>query len=203
MDTAKLAAIEWGSRFESFSEDALGTLRLYDERCTELGTSSFNTGPIRFTVAKKMELEHAGKDALRSMSMAFRQVWMSGEPAQFHVVLRLLRENVDPSVTHEPGALAILAELGRRFREANRQEMMKHVWADKPMGKPIRVFRARQVIEDWFYSGPFHTDGEKVKRVRSWSPIAYEWSFIKAVIAVMDPILDLHVIVASILAAER
>jgi hypothetical protein len=69
----------------------------------------------------------------------------------------------------------------------------------RPGGKPKDVIRARQVIEDWLYSGPFHAKKDKIERVKRWSPTAYEFTVTKAIHAVVGVMWELQIIVMGAL----
>jgi hypothetical protein len=191
-----------GARFESFGSDDLRKLRLYARLCRELGESTFLNDDVSFNFgAEGDRLTHAGSDALRSMSMSFRQLWMQDEDAQFHRIHRILRQAVKPS-SDGTDVVAVLDELGRRHRQARREVMMKHVWVDDPVGVPKQTFDAERVINDWLYGGQFHSDPEAAARVQSWSPVAYEWSLIKALQEVIGVLFELHLLVVAALAAR-
>ncbi len=197
-----LARLDWSQRFEPFGKEDADLLARYDGLAAELGGRSFFAQPQRLSFKAAPDesyerVEHAGEDALRSMAMTFRRLWLKKEPARFEAVLRLLRDHT-ACTADGLEARRLLDIVGARFRIATRAELMKHVWDDDPFGEPIRVFRARQVIDDWFYAGPFHEDPERAKRVRAWSPAAYEWSFIKAVHEVAVVIWELQVVVSGI-----
>lgn len=199
---AAVASDGWGARFDSLTPEELGSLRLYDRLCRELGESTFFSERATFKFgAEGEQLGHAGADALRSMSMSFRQLWMPKEPAQFHRVLGILRRRTKPH-SGDLDTRAVLDELGRRYRSARREVMMKHVWADDPVGEPKDTFDAERVIEDWLNGGRFHSDADAEARVASWSPLAYEWSLIKALHGVAGVMWELHFVVISVLASE-
>lgn len=188
-----------GSHFEPFTSGDLRVLELYDRLCGELGESTFFNAKVMFRFGPGTELIHAGFDALRSMAMSFRQLWLQKEPAQFHRVLRVLREHAKPA----SGAfdiVVVLDGLGRRYKAARREVLMKHVWEGDPFGEAKETFDAERVINDWLNSGLFHTDNEAVARVTSWSPTAYEFSVIKALHHVTGVMWELHLVVVAALA---
>lgn len=202
-----LAATNWSDRFESFSETELERLLLYTALATGLAHEEFHQQPLRLSVKASPEesytrVEHAGHTQLRSMTMVFRQLWENGERAEFQSVRALLRKRAREA---EGGAntVLLLDLLGKRYKAAARAEMMRHVWADDPMGKPKEVFRARQVINDWLYAGPFHTDPEKVARVQSWSQPAYTYSLAEAIRRVAAVMWELDLIVQGALPPGR
>jgi hypothetical protein len=200
-----LVETNWTSRFESFTDDELRRLRLYDQLADELGRRSFFSSPQRLSVKLSVEesysrLEHAGEDSLRSMAMTFRHVWQPGEPANFDSIRSLLRSRAAPSRAGAE-AVGLLDVLGKRFKEARREEMMKHVWEDDPMGKPKKVFRASQVVDDWINGYAFHKDSDKAERVASWSPTQYEWTLTKAINEFAGVIWELHIVVMGALSA--
>lgn len=197
----RLAATDWSCRFESFSARDFELLALYDELASDLGRAGFFSQPQTLSVkaaddGSYEKLEHAGADALRSMTMTFRQLWSPKEPARFQKILAVLRTHALSEQTTD-----LLDEIGVAYRRATRQVHMKHVWKDDPMGAPIEEFRASDIIDDWFYSGPFHTDRTKQARVNSWSPTAYEWSLIKAINEIAGVMWQLRSVVAGVLAA--
>lgn len=201
-----LAATEWNERFAPLSPAQLRQLRRYDELAHELGRSAFLSERLTFSVKASPEesyqrLEHAGYDALRSMSMSFRQLWNDGEPARFQTVRQLLRDNALPP-GDEADVRLLLDVLGARFKDATRAEMMRIVWPDDPMGEPKEVIRARQVIDDWLYSGAFHADPDRIARVERWSPTAYEFTLAKALHGVVAVMWELHVVVEGALEAH-
>lgn len=202
-----LVETDWNSRFESFTDDELRRLRLYDQLAPELGRRSFFSSPQRLSVKSSAEesysrLDHAGEDSLRSMAMTFRHLWQPGEPANFESIRSLLRDRAAPS---PPGAEAVklLDVLGKRFKDVRRKEMLKHVWADEPMGKPIKVFRATQVVDDWLNGYAFHKDTDKAERVASWSATQYEWSLIKAIHDFAGVMWELHIVLMGAVAAAE
>jgi hypothetical protein len=91
--------------------------------------------------------------------------------------------------------VVLLDVLGDRYKTAAREVMMKGVWGDDPIGEPKDVVRARQVIEDWLYSGPFHAKKDKIERVKRWSPTSYEFTLAKAIHAVVGVMWELQIIV--------
>lgn len=202
-----LVETDWSSRFESFTEDELRTLRLYDRLAHELGQRTFFQSPQRLSVKASDEesyerLEHAGEDSLRSMAMTFRQLWQQGEPANFESVRAILRRRVAPSAEGAE-ALALVDALGRSYKDARREVLMKHVWQDDPMGKPKEVFRTARVVDDWLNGFAFHSDADKAKRVESWSPTSYEWSLIKAINDLAGVMWEMHIVVMGALAAVQ
>jgi hypothetical protein len=162
-------------RFESLTAPELLTLTRYHELCTAIGGSTFFSHPIRLAVKASPEesyerVDHAGEDPLRSMAMWFRQLWMAKETTRFQAVLTILRRSVDSTHPDAPQIEAILDHLGTRHRHARRASLMKHVYADDPMGAPIRDFRAEQVIDDWLYGGAFHFDPRRRARALVVAP---------------------------------
>lgn len=200
-----LASTDWRGRFDDFDETELRRLRLYDKLAHELGHSSFFSQPLTFSVKASPEeryrrLEHAGHDALRSMTMTFRQLWSNKEPARFEAIRALLRNRALPA--HDRVEVVPLLDLlGSRLKQAAAGEMMKHVWKDDPFGTPIEVTYARQVIDDWLYAGPFHADEEKIERVERWSPETYEFTLAKAIRSVSYVFWELHIVVGGALRA--
>jgi len=197
-----LAKTNWSGRFDSFSEDERERLRLYSSLAAELGQEDFHQEPLRFSVKASPEesyqrLEHAGRTQLRSMAMVFRQLWMQSEPARFNDMRNLLRRRALPEGGED--VVVMLDILGARYKAASREVMMKNVWEHDSMGEPISVVRAEQVIDDWLYSGPFHTDPEKVERVKSWSKDPYEYSLAKSIRGLAAVMWELDLIVQDAL----
>jgi hypothetical protein len=82
-----LLELDWTGRFESFDADERGQLQLYDSLPSELGGRSFFAHPQVLSLKAGpdggfQDLQHAGEDSLRSMTMTFRQLWMDNEPAR-------------------------------------------------------------------------------------------------------------------------
>lgn len=203
-----LAAMDVRVRFKSFADPDLDLLIRYHHVCRALSSSTFFTNPIRLSVKAASDesyerLDHAGRDPLRSMAMDFRQLWMKKEPTRFHAILGVLRRGVSPAEPDAEHTLAVLAHLGRRHRDECRTGLMKHVWADDPMGPPIREFTAEQVIDDWLYGGAFHFDADAADRVASWSPVSYEWSLVKGLVALAQVCWELDVLVSAIIERQR
>jgi hypothetical protein len=203
----RIVAVDWSHRFELFDEAELRRLRLYDKLAQDLGRSSFFAAPLSLSVKASPEgsyqhLEHAGYDALRSMMMTFRQLWITKEPARFDATRALLRSHALPA-QDGVDAVEILDEIGTRFKLATSEVMMKDVWEDDPVGEPIDVIRACQVIDDWLYAGAFHTDEEKAERVGRWSPSTYEFTFAQAIHNVAYVMWELQVVAGSVLAAAE
>jgi len=198
-----IATERWADRFEPFTKKEQSTLRLFTGLARDLGEEEFHQEPLRLSVKASPEesyarLEHAGRTQLRSMTMVFRQLWSPSEPAEFGKVLAILRERVKASAEGAE-ALKLLDILEESYEQASDAEMMRHVWEHDPMGKPKEVFTAKQVIRDWLYSGPFHTDKARAERVKSWSKVQYEYSLIKAVIGLAGPMWELSLVVQGAL----
>jgi hypothetical protein len=202
-----LASTDWHGRFAPFTTPQLRQLRRYHELAHELGRSSFFSQRLTFSVKASPEesyqrLEHAGYDALRSMSMSFRQLWDAKEPARFDAVRQLLRDHALPP-RYQVDVRVLLDVLGSRFKAATRSDMMRIVWEDHPLGKPKEVIRARQVIDDWLYSGPFHADEERIARVERWSSKAYEFTLAKALHAIVGVLWELLIVVGAVLEDQQ
>jgi hypothetical protein len=202
-----LVSMDVRSRFESFDDSERNLMVRYHEVCRALGSSTFFSNPVRLSVKAAPDesyerLDHAGRDPLRSMTMDFRQLWMKKEPVRFHAVLGLLRRRA-VSAPLADNTEAILDLLGRRHRRERGVGLMKHVWADDPMGPPIREFTAEQVIDDWLNGGAFHFDADAADRVASWSPAAYEWSLVKAVRGIAGVCWELDILVGAIVEYQR
>lgn len=203
-----LAAMDVRPRFESFDDSDLDLLVRYHHVCGALGSSTFFSNPVRFSVKAAPDdsyerLDHAGRDPLRSMAMDFRQLWMKKEPARFHAILNVLRRGISPASPLADNTRAVLDYLGHRHRDERQTSLMKHVWHDDPMGPPIREFTAEQVIDDWLYGGAFHFEAGAARRVASWSPVAYEWSLVKAVTHIAGVCWELNLLVGAIIEHER
>jgi hypothetical protein len=132
------------------------------------------------------------------MTMSFRQLWDNKEPTRFEAIRDLLRSHALPA-RGGVDVVVLLDVLGGRYKEATRAVMLKGVWAHDPMGEPKDVICARQVIEDWLYSGPFHAKKDKIERVERWSPTAYEFTLTKAIHAVVGVMWELQIIVMGAL----
>jgi hypothetical protein len=202
-----LASIDWHGRFAPFTTTQLRQLRRYHELAHELGRSSFFSQRLTFSVKASPEesyqrLEHAGNDALRSMSMSFRQLWDAKEPARFDAVRQLLRDHA-LLPRDQVDVRVLLDVLGSRFKAATRSDMMRIVWEDDPMGKPKEVIRARHVIDDWLYSGPFHADEERIARVERWSSKAYEFTLAKALHTIVGVLWELQIVVGGVLEDQQ
>jgi hypothetical protein len=201
-----LLALDWAGRFESFNADELRRLELYDSLAVELGERPFFAQPQVLTLkagpdGSSQDLQHAGEDPLRSMAMTFRQLWMTGEPAEFQGVRGMLRKRAK-SPRDRVDVVVPLDELGRRYRDATREVRMKDVDRADPFGEPLRVHRARQVIDDWLYSGPFHTEPARVQRVQAWSRPGYEWALVESINEIASVMWELHLVVRGALAAS-
>lgn len=200
-----LAELDWAGRFESFDPSERQILRRYHELAQDLGQRPFFAKLQRLAFKASPEesyerLEHAGDDALRSMTMTFRQLWMVREPARFETVRGVLRKRAAPQ-RGDVDVTRLLDELGRRYSRARKDEMMRHVWIDDPMGEPKEIFVAEQVIDDWLYGGTFHSDDGRAKRVRSWSKTQYEWSLIKSINALAAVMWELDIVVGGVVSA--
>jgi hypothetical protein len=198
-----LAGTDWHGRFESFDAAETRRLRLYDALASELGQEKFFSKPQRLSVKASAEdsyqrFEHAGKEALRSMTMVFRQLWQDGEPARYETIRSLLRTHAKPT-PRGTEAVALLDLLGSRFKRERRHVLMSHVWEDDPVGEPIRVFRAARVLDDWFNGVLFHPDEHKARSVRAWSPTAYEYSAVKSINRIAGVMWELHLVVMGVL----
>lgn len=198
-----LVETDWSGRFESFNAADVRRLRLYDRLASDLGHASFFAQPQRLSAKASAEesyerFEHAGTDTLRSMTMIFRQLWQPGEAAQYDAIRALLREHAKPT-QRGAEAVVLLDAIGKRFKAKRRDVLMKHVWEHDPVGKPIRVFRAAGVLDDWFNGVLFHPDEDKEQRVRAWSPTAYEFSAVKAINRIAGVMWELHIVVAGAL----
>lgn len=201
-----LAETDWTARFESFDAAETRRLRLYDRVASDLGHASFFAQPQRLSVKASPDesyerFEHAGDDALRSMTMIFRQLWQPGEPAHYGAIRSLLRIHAKPT-PRGAEAVVLLDVIGKRFKAERRNVLMKHVWEDDPVGEPIREFRAARVLDDWFNGVLFHPDEEKEQRVRAWSPTAYEFSAVKAINRISGVMWELHIVVAGVIATD-
>jgi hypothetical protein len=199
-----LVQTDWSGRFESFDIAETRRLRLYHRLASELGHASFFAKPqtlsLKVSPEESYELfEHAGEDALRSMTMIFRQLWQEGETTQYEAIRSLLRGHAKET---ERGveAVALIDALGKRFKAERRQVLMKRVWEHDPVGEPIREVRAARVLDDWFNGALFHPDEEKAQSVRVWSATAYEFSAAKAVNRIAAIMWELDLIVGGVLA---
>jgi hypothetical protein len=202
-----LASTDVGSRFGRFDFEDLDLLLRYHHICRALASSTFFSNPVRLSVKvapdeRYRRLDHAGRDPLRSMAMDFRQHWMKKEPARFHAILLILRRGIAPG-PHALQTRAILDHLGRRHRDKMKATLMRHVWADDPMGPSVREFTAEQVIDDWLYGGAFHFDADAARRVESWPSTHYEWSLINPITAIAGVCWELDLLAGAIVACQR
>lgn len=196
-----LSEIDVSSAFQAFSKEALDLLALYHELVGGVVGRPFFSGGVKFSFGAGRDgqppsLQHAGEDALRSVMIDFRRLWLQKEPTRFGNVLGLMRKHaVDGAV------IVALDELGRDFKDACRDGVMGKIDPSHPDNpEKIIPIRARQVIDDWINGDSFHGDPEARERVRRWSPPAYEFSLIKAVNRVSNVCLALDVPIAAILA---
>jgi hypothetical protein len=202
---AKLAAVDCAQAFLPFSSELAQDIRFYRELCVRLGMSSFFNTKIQFSVrsgpdARGTKLDHAGRDALRSLMIDFRQLWGDGERAQFTKIRSQLRKNAakrdGPSASQ---AVALLDDLGRRYKVEMDKAVMSFVAADNPF-EHVKDVPASEVVGDWLYGGEFHLDPEKAARRQMWSADAFEWSLIKTLHAAAGCYWELDVLVQGILA---
>lgn len=195
---------QWGDRFESFSPDELRRLETYHELARDMGERPFFSSSVKMSFKASPEesyqhLEHAGDDALRSVSMTFRQMW-SDQPTRVEGVHQLLYDHAKRGSADGVDVRALLSSIIRRYNAAKSEEMMKHVWEHDPFGEPKASFSAEYVIDQWFYSGTrFHWDDDKQAFVESWSREAIEFSYIKAMQNVAGVMWELDVMVAGAL----
>jgi hypothetical protein len=198
----ELAAVDCAGRFESFNAKETRCLRVYDQLAHGAGQSPFFDQTVRFSFktsrAERYErLEHAGTDQLTLMALAFRQMWLKKERTEFNRVRELLLGHGKPGETR---LVELLEELGERYDNARDEVLMKVVRPEDPMGPPVEEVKAAKVINDWFYSGPVHTQDAKVARAEAWRRDSYDFSFIKAITNVLFVMWELHVLVQGVLA---
>jgi hypothetical protein len=196
-----LAAIDVVSTFRPFSQEDLDLLGAYHDAVGGVASRPLFADGIKFSFSSGQNagppsLEHAGDDALRSVMIDFRRLWLQKERTHFTKVLTLLREH-----SEDESATTMLNALGRDFREACRDELMATTDPKDP-GK-TRLIRARQVINDWLNGGSFHDDVDARERVKRWSPATYEFSLIKAVNRVSNVCLALDVPIVVILTGQE
>lgn len=123
-------------------------------------------GALQQTVISPVnELEMAG------VLTSFRQLWMSGEPAQFPKVLATLRTNA--MALGGPTAQALIAELddiGREYKEVRRASPDLGVLEAEFEGDLVTQdgpVRAERILDDWVNGDLFHSDPEKRERFES------------------------------------
>lgn len=201
-----LVETDWTGRFEAFDHAETRQLRLYHRLAFELGHAPFFAKPQSLSVKVSPEesyerFEHAGADALRSMTMIFRQLWQEGETTQHEVIRSVLRCHAKETQRGRDAVL-LLDVLGKRFKAERRQVLMKHVWEHDPVGEPIREFRAARVLDDWFNGVLFHPDEEKAQSVAAWSATAYEFSAVKSINRIAGIMWELDLVVGGVLGSE-
>ena len=196
-----LAEIDVTSAFLPFREEELGLLSTYHDLVGGVTGRPFFANGIKLSFKAgpntvPPSLKHAGEDALRSVMIDFRRLWLRKEPTRFDNVLRLVRQHAEDEAT-----VAVLDALGRDFKDACRDELMGITDPNDPENpQKFTPIRARQVIEDWLNGDSFHGDPEARERVKRWSSTAYEFSLVKAVNRVTNVCLALDVPIAAILA---
>jgi hypothetical protein len=195
-----LSEIDVQSAFRPFDQDELRLLGAYHELVDGVAGRPLFAEGIKFRIGGGAEseptiLQHAGEDALRSVMIDFRRLWMQKEPTRFGNVLKLLREHSEDEET-----TASLDALGRDFKDACRDELMGIRDPSDPENmRKIKPIFARQVIDDWMNGDSFHGDPDARDRVSRWSPPAYEFSLIKAVNRISNVCLALDVVILPIL----
>lgn len=196
----ELTEIDVDSAFRPFDPDELELLDTYHRLVDGVAARPLFADGIKFRIGGGPDcdppvLEHAGEDALRSVMIDFRRLWLKKEPTRFGNVLVLLREHAE-----DGDAVAALDALGRDFKEACRDGLMGVRDPSDPENlKKIKPISARQVIDDWMNGDSFHGDPDARERVRRWSPTTYEFSLIKAVNRISNVFLALDVVVVPIL----
>jgi hypothetical protein len=213
-----LASTDFRGAFTPFSPPERKQLEDYDELAGELGRRTFFGTKQRFSFKVSPEeryerFEHAGEDALRSMAMTFRRMWLDGEPTRFQTIRNLLRHHTDDS-PRGVYVCVLLDELGRRYKLAGREVMMEDVaivrtplrqlplWGmtETLTRETLKRYRAKLVIDAWMHSGPFHGEDEKKQAfVRRWSRSAFDYSYVKALTGHAAVMWELHLVVQGVL----
>lgn len=172
--TYVLASADWFGRFARFSPSQL---ELYQRRTGELGQHTFLRHPRRVELRSDVigvheTLQHAGLDALRSMTMTFRQLWMPKKPAEFRKVHKKLRAHVaeDDSGIQ---AWVWLDEVGKNFSVARREPRAGFA-ALGDSRRRIEDLVNEDVIDDWLYGVAFHSDCARAQRVEICKRVTHE-----------------------------
>jgi hypothetical protein len=199
---AELLTVDWVSRFESFAARELRILNGFNEFGWRLGNRSFFASPSRLHVGDETHLNHAGTEALELAGVTLRQSWQPKDLVNHERVIKLLRERAADGVD-QPGTLAFLDDLDRRFASALGEPMMTFVDADDLAAgrwpKVIEHVTAADVLDNWLHSGVIHLDLKKAAAMKVWSSTQYEWSALKATTRIARVVLATHVVVRGAL----
>ncbi len=202
----ELAEVDPSRAFKRFDPEDLAHLEAFANLCERLNDRALFKQGARFhfsassTNGVHQHLEHAGEDALRSMMMDFRRLWMSSEPTFFPRLRNRVRAHADPAVPQGAAALAAIDLLGRDFKEACEDGalgLFEQGETESPDN--IRWIKARQVVDDWINGDAFHGDPEPQARVGIWEASSYEFVLIKAVNRITNVWLAFCVLLVAIL----
>src|SRR5690242_3011415 len=101
----ELAEIDPAQAFRQFNAEDLADFEVFASLCKRLNDRALFQQGTRFhfsasvTEGVHQHLEHAGEDALRSMMMDFRRLWMSREPTFFPRLRNKVRSHADPAMS--------------------------------------------------------------------------------------------------------
>lgn len=117
---------------------------------------------------------------MRGMLTYFRQLWLSGEPAQFGGLRNDLRRHVnDSGALASPELVRWLDDIGRSDRQARRScPEMSVLEAEVGASGVLRdeAVRSERIIDDWCNGEVFHSDTEKRARI-NWAGDADAYRF--------------------------
>lgn len=198
----EMLTIDWGSRFESFSDRDLRFLNGFNDFGWQLGNRAFFRSPSSLRIGLGTQLDHAGTEALEIAGVTLRQSWQAGDLVNHERIVKILRSNVVEGVDHAD-TVALLDDLASRFAAALAEPMMNFVdGEDLVAGRWPRIIEhvtAADVLSNWLYGGVIHRDPKKVAAMQVWSPAQYEWSAIKATTRIARVVLATHVLVRGVL----
>ncbi len=204
-----IADVDCANAFLRFDSETVKTLRRYHELCAAVGESKFFSHGVTFRFSAQAgqqpreELDHAGHEALRSLMMDLRQLWMQGERTRFQTVLGILRRNAMAlGSVASAEAISQLDGIGKRYRKSMRKTTMSFVERERPL-VPVKEFSAEDVIHSWLYGGNFHWDEEKAAFIDVWRPESYEFTLSKAIHAASDSFWELDLLIQAILQHPR
>lgn len=184
----ELGEVNVREAFDAFESEELERLGLFSTVCHSLNDRDLFAEGVRFSPfgpdsSGEGRLKHAGEDALRSMMMDFRLMWLKREPTNSETIRDLLGRRVREDGAEAELAACLINQLGDDFEQALKSPAMGPATspnADETSETTNRT--AGQVIADWMSAGAFHGDrAAPAKRVRQWSPETYEYVLIKSV----------------------
>ena len=206
----ELAEIDPAHAFKQFDVEDLRDLEAFAGLCARLTDRVLFQQGTRFhfsasvTDGVHQRLEHAGEDALRSMMMDFRRLWMSGEPTFFPRVRNKVRSHADPEMPQGAAALAVIDLLGKEFKEACEEGVLGVLRQGVPENPDnIKWIKAHEVVNDWINGDAFHGDPARQARVERWETSSYEFVLIKGVNRITNIWLAFCVLLDAILDANR